>query len=377
LSKPTLWILQGRDVYSNTGDLDSREIDKGEAKSVTVESSDVGTEPKEEGDKSTPEPITIDDDSESEPEPELVSDFLSGVCACVRSSDLRLVPNPPHALVVATSVTIVQCQSYGDWTDGIMFRLQDYVRRWGHDGALLWTEANTHGAWQKENIKLDLANELHEFKYYIAGETGDNEEASVKSSDEPTAIMSFLAMKVDISESSSFRYPNHDIPNGHNLPEGYILVEFRSDTEFTELLQIMKGLSSLRPYFDKQARLTTKTAESYCKPFNMDSNNGRRTMSRNGIGSPTSRSEQGFLSGRKEEDILLVYPFDGDDELIEKCAKGLNEASRGGPYNPDFSSEKVVVEAMEIDNTDLEASDEGKASSGSSDKGEAEPKANI
>jgi hypothetical protein len=35
----------------------------------------------------------------------------------------------------------------------------------------------------------------------------------------------------------------------------------------------------------------------------------------------------------------------------------------------------VVGEAMEIDNTDLEVSDEGKASSGWSDKGEAEPEA--
>jgi hypothetical protein len=52
----------------------------------------------------------------------------------------------------------------------------------------------------------------------------------------------------------------------------------------------------------------------------MKDSNNERTMSRNSMGSPTSRSKQGFLAGRKEEDILLVYPFDGDDELIEKCA---------------------------------------------------------
>jgi hypothetical protein len=96
-------------------------------------------------------------------------------------------------------------------------------------------------------------------------------------------------------------------------------------------------------------------------------------MSRNSMGSPTSRSKQGFLAGRKEEEILLIYPFGGDDELIEKCAKRLNEASRGGPYNADSSSEKVVVKAMEIDSIDLEVSDKGKASSGGSNKGEAEP----
>jgi hypothetical protein len=218
---------------------------------------------------------------------------------------------------------------------------------------------------QKESIKLDLANDLREVKYYIAGDTGDNEAASVKSSDERTASMSFLAVKVEFSKSSGSSYPAHYIPNGPNLP---ILVEFRSDTECTELLQMMEGLSSLRPYFDKQARLSSKAAEIYCKPF-IDSN-AERTMGRNSIGSPTSRNTQGFLAGRKEEDILIEYPFAGDDELIEKCAKGLNEASRGGSCHPNFSSEKEVAE--EFDSSDLVVSDEEKALSRGSDKGEAE-----
>jgi hypothetical protein len=44
-----------------------------------VVATSVTTEPKEEGEKPTPETITIDDDSESDPE--LVSDFCL-VCAC-------------------------------------------------------------------------------------------------------------------------------------------------------------------------------------------------------------------------------------------------------------------------------------------------------
>jgi hypothetical protein len=72
---------------------------------------------------------------------------------------------------------------------------------------------NRRGALQKEKgsqeyqtIIFDLVNDLREVKYYIAGDTSDNEEASVKSSDELTESMSFLAMKVDISKSSNFRY---------------------------------------------------------------------------------------------------------------------------------------------------------------------------
>jgi Ulp1 family protease len=237
---------------------------------------------------------------------------------------------------------------------------------------------NRRGAAQKEKgsqeyqtIKFDLANDLREVKYYIAGDTSDNEEASVKSSDELTESMSFLAMKVEISKSSNFRYPNHYKPNARDDSKGFILVEFRSDTDFTELLQRVETINSLCPYFDKDAQLTTKTADRYCQPFIKDSKNETR-MSRNSIESPMSRNKEGFLAGKKEEDILLVYPFDGDKELIEKTAEGLNEASRGGPCNADSSLERVAVEAMEIDTTDLEVSDAGKALSEGSDKGEVE-----
>jgi Ulp1 family protease len=97
----------------------------------------------------------------------------------------------------------------------------------------------------------------------------------------------------------------------------------------------------------------------------------------NSIESPTSRTKQGFLEGKKEEDILLVYPFDGDEQLIEKAAEGLDEASRGDPYNADSVSERVMVEATEIDTTDPKVSDAGKVSSGGSDKGEADPETNT
>jgi hypothetical protein len=239
------------------------------------------------------------------------------------------------------------------------------------------TRSLRRGAAQKEKgsdehvtLKFDLANDLREVKYYIAGETSDTEEASAKASDDSTEQMSFLAMKVDVSKASGFKYPNHYKPNGNEIPKCFILVEFRSDTEFTEVLQMMATLDSLAPYVSKQAQMTTKTAQRYCQPFIKDSENETKARL-SSIESPTSRKKKGFLAGKNEEDILLVYPFDGDEHLIEKAAEGLNEASRGGPYSAD-SSETVAVEAMEIDtSTDADVSDAMEVSSGG-DKGEAE-----
>jgi hypothetical protein len=242
------------------------------------------------------------------------------------------------------------------------------------------TRRNRRGASQKEKgseeyqaLSFDLANDLREVKYYIAGDSSDTEEACAKASDDSTEMMSFLAMKVELPKSSNNRYPNHYKPTGRDISKCFILVEFRSDAEFTELLQRVGNIDSLSPYFDKDAQLTTpNTAERYCQPFMKDSKNETR-ISRNSIESPTSRKKQGFLAGKKEEDILLVYPFDGDKQLMEKTAEELNEASGGGPYDTDYNSERAVVGAMEIDTTDPEVSDAGKASSGGSDKGEAEP----
>jgi hypothetical protein len=245
------------------------------------------------------------------------------------------------------------------------------------------TTRNGRGASQTETgseehqmLLFDLANDLREVKYYIAGDSSDTEEASAKASDDSTETMSFLAMKVEVPKSSSNRYANHYRPTGREISKCFILVEFRSDAEFTELLQRVGEIDSLSPYFDKDARLTARnTAERYCQPFIKDSKNETR-ISRNSIESPTSRKKQGFLAGKKEEDILLVYPFEGDKQLMEKTAEGLNEASGGGPYDTDYNSERAVVEAMEIDTTDPEVSDAGKASTRGKEKRQAELETN-
>jgi hypothetical protein len=271
--------------------------------------------------------------------------FLSCVCVCVRSIDLRLVPNRPRAAVLATSPPSPQ---YG--ANRIAFGTKVFFsdcKMLSDDEGMMelsFGQEHTRGVWQKENIKFDLANDLSEVKYYIAGDTSDNEEASVKPFDERTESMSFLAMKIDISKSS--RHPNHYTPNvNHCSPnarhdsnsKGYILIEFRSDTEFTELLQLVETIKILRPYFDKQAQLTAKTADHYCQPFIMDSKKETK-MSCDGLESPKSRKKRGFLAGRKKDFILLVYPFDADKELIEKTAVLLPPGSTGPlRYQPGYS----------------------------------------
>jgi hypothetical protein len=90
-------------------------------------------------------------------------------------------------------------------------------------------------------------------------------------------------------------------------------------------------------------------------------------MSRNSIESPTSRNT-GILSGKKVR-VSSVYP-----SIIKSSLKDRGELNRPveGPYNADSSSERVAVEAMEIDTSDPEVSDAEKALSGGSDKGEVD-----
>ena len=57
--------------------------------------------------------------------------------------------------------------------------------------------------------------------------------------------------------------------------------------------------------------------------------NKRRCQS---IESPGSHKKQRFLAGRKDDDILLVFPFCAENDLIEKAASGLKEV-RGNPLD--------------------------------------------
>jgi hypothetical protein len=230
------------------------------------------------------------------------------------------------------------------------------------------------GSEEHLTVTMDLPVDLKEIKFYIAGEASDTEEASAKPVDDETDQMSFLAMRVDASKSNGLKmYPNQYKPNEPDDSKRYILVEFRSDTELTELLETMRAIESLSPFIDTQAQLKADTAERFCQPFLADSEKEKKIRLRS-LGSPASRKKQGFLSGKSEDEVLLVYPFDGDERLIEKAAEGLREASEGGPDDGDSSSELVVVDAMEIDAADLVVTDGGKPSiEERSDKDVAEP----
>ncbi len=81
----------------------------------------------------------------------------------------------------------------------------------------------------REKIKIDLSKEVKEFKYYVAGSSCQNEEASLKSSQDPTQRMSFLAMRVDLSMSSNSSYAEHYQPSAGDPSNSFILVVFGCD----------------------------------------------------------------------------------------------------------------------------------------------------
>jgi hypothetical protein len=201
----------------------------------------------------------------------------------------------------------------------------------------------------REKIKIDLSKEVKEFKYYIAGGSRQNEEASLKSSQDPTQRMSFLAMRVDLSMSSNSSYAEHYQPSAGDPSNSFILVVFGCETEFRELLQVFQRMYSLHSFFCDQAELTMETVDSLNSVFGEEAVltiENETTTSGNMIASPASRKKEGFLAGKNDADILLSYPFDGDQDAIEKAAEGLKEAMSGGRFKDGSSSKRVLVESM-------------------------------
>jgi hypothetical protein len=199
--------------------------------------------------------------------------------------------------------------------------------------------------------KIRLEEELLEMQFYIADDATDAEK------DDKEEQVSFLAMRITPSAtngldtfSSSYR------PDGNETVKKYILVEFRSDKDFKHLLDAVKTYP-LMSAFMNDAKLDVERAKSYSKALLDDS--AREAKKRRKAGTLSMKNE-GFLAGRKESDILLIYPFPGEGELIEKAARGLSEA--GASMSPDDGTDASSSDEAGKDQNSMDGKDDNEES---------------
>jgi hypothetical protein len=167
---------------------------------------------------------------------------------------------------------------------------------------------------------ISLNKELLDGIKYYCGEV--NEDAL----DGEVEQLSFLALLVEKTETNQLKkYSNwyKPIEAEEGNPTRFVLVEFRSDNDLLQLVEHMSAIGI-------QVDALDAARANKCSKLLLDDSRMDRQRRLRSIGSLVSRINDAFLTGRKQSDILVIYPFDETAALIETAADGLDEV-RGVP----------------------------------------------
>jgi len=167
--------------------------------------------------------------------------------------------------------------------------------------------------------KIKLDDELLELKYYLdETEDLDNDE------DDGDTVVNFLALRVKKTKDNKLdTVTNAYKPDGNVEEKRFIAIEFRSDKDFKNLIANFASTPSLNAFISGAQLEKADAARAFCKTLIDDSKKEQRQR----LQSSSSLAEErtGFLAGKKNEDVVLVYPFGDDGEEVDAAALGLTE----------------------------------------------------
>jgi hypothetical protein len=141
---------------------------------------------------------------------------------------------------------------------------------------------------------------------------------------------SFLAFTTTRQASREVRkIENKYDPSSSDQINRFVVLEFAESSRLKGFVEILQQFSCIRSVMGSDAVLDGLAAKDFCVslfgcPFiEEDSKNQKDDKSE-----PWSPH---FLRGRRNDDVLLVYPFSGDKVRLEKAAEGLKELGAFGP----------------------------------------------
>jgi hypothetical protein len=181
-------------------------------------------------------------------------------------------------------------------------------------------------------IKLE---EMKEVKYFCqADENGDLS----KKTDEEVEPLTFISMRVTKTKDNGLdAYSNVYKPSEQNQVEErrHVVVEFRSDAECDSFLESIREFPTWIAYFDVASHLEPSVTERYSMSLVNDSKKEAKRRSRK-VG---LHQRSGFLAGRKDDEVLVCYPFPADSEELDAAANGLGELSGASLHGSEENSD--------------------------------------
>lgn len=194
-----------------------------------------------------------------------------------------------------------------------------------------------------DSIDFDLNRDdaVDELKYFIAsGDDSDNKE-------EPHDVD---AVDIMVEEDLSFLFLKMNMAAQVNCQrkskaKKHVLIEFRSDSDIKELLSHVQKVGSMAAFVCEEAKLDPIRAKEYGKVLLDDSKQEESRRLLSPVGAATDNK---FLEGKDEEDVLLTFPFAADPVELDGIAEGLEELR--GPT--DIPAGPVVAATIETSSSE-------------------------
>jgi hypothetical protein len=157
-----------------------------------------------------------------------------------------------------------------------------------------------------------------ELRYYI-----DDSEDLDSDDDDGDALVNFLALRVEKTKNNNLdTLSNAYKPHDEAEEKKFIVIEFRSDKDFKNLIANFEKTSFLKAYVS-DAQIHANDVKQYCRTLIDDSKKEQWQRLKSAMSPAAART--GFLAGKKDDDIVLVYPFGDDGREVDAAAQGLTE----------------------------------------------------
>ena len=168
-------------------------------------------------------------------------------------------------------------------------------------------------------------NNLIELKHFSVDETGVEDspkEDGQQTTDLGYEPFSFVSMKIDPEATDLDQFTASYKPDGPDNKCKYVVLEFRADNEMFDMVNTIENSYDSEGIGGLESKLKPEKVMAYSESLVIDSKKERSSRLR----TAHKKSQNSFLAGKKNDFILLVYPFAGDPKEIEAAAAGLNEA---------------------------------------------------
>lgn len=176
-------------------------------------------------------------------------------------------------------------------------------------------------------------HEITELKYFIASDddiSDDNFDGAKGSSSEDMTVIVFRITPTPKNGLDKYTNAYEKDTDGVSAEKRYISIELRSNEQFQAMLVQMREIEVLKPFLDSGAEMFRSDLPKFAAALIEDSRKDEVKRLSCAVISSRKRNTRSGRAGKESEsenNLLLVYPFEVDENILTEAASTLKELS--------------------------------------------------